>query len=154
MRPAWNLERDAYGALVFTKDGERHVGVIPVRAFPISAGDEGIALVGREGRELAWIDRLEELEPPLRSLIAQELGRREFMPTIQAILEVSAYATPSHWRIRTDRGETTLTLQGEEDIRRLGGQSLLIADAQGVNYLLRDLSTLDRRSRRILDRFL
>jgi len=149
------LLRDRFGRLVFTgADGAVHEGVVPVRAFPISSPRTGLALLSAEGHELAWVDDPADLPAPARALIDEELARREFMPVIAAILEVSSYATPSTWRVDTDRGETRLVLKGEEDIRRLPGGVLLIADSNGVQYLLRDPAALDRASRRILDRFL
>ena len=52
-RPNYRLSRNAFGRLVFTgTDGEAHEGVIPVRAFPITAPDYGIALIGQHGHEL------------------------------------------------------------------------------------------------------
>ena len=70
------------------------------------------------------------------------------------MLSVSSFACPSTWQVRTDRGETALVLKGEEDIRRLSATRLLIADGNGIQYLVRDLSRLDRHSRKLLDRFL
>ena len=45
-------------------------------------------------------------------------------------------------------------LKGEEDIRRLSRTRLLIADTHGIQFLIRDIGTLDRHSRKLLDRFL
>lgn len=149
------LDRNAFGKLVLTLDGgETHVGVVPVRAFPIAAPDEGISLVGADGHEVAWIDRLTDLPPPLQALLREELHAREFTPVIQRLRGVSSFATPSTWEVDTDRGPTQLVLKGEEDIRRLPGAALLIADSQGVHFLVRDLHALDRTSRKLLDRFL
>ena len=151
----FSLDRDAFGRLVLTlADGQTHVGVVAVRAFPIGAPDEGVALMGSDGHELAWIERIDDLSGSLRDLIEQHLATREFMPEIQAIRSVSSFATPSTWSVLTDRGETDFILKGEEDIRRLARSSLLIADRHGVQYLIRDTKALDRPSRRILDRFL
>jgi hypothetical protein len=150
------LWQDDFGRLVLqTPDGVQHEAVVPVRAFPMAAPREGISLLGADGHELAWVERLDEVEPaPARTLIERHLEAREFVPEIQAILEVSSFATPSIWRVRTDRGETQLVLRGEEDIRRLSRTALLVADRHGVHYLIRDLAALDRHSRRLLDRFL
>lgn len=149
------LTRNAYGRLVLTDaDGMLHEGVVPVRAFPIAAPDEGVSLVSVDGHELCWIDRLSALPDALRSLIEQELATREFMPQIRRIREVSSFATPSTWTVDTDRGETRFVLKGEEDIRRLAGGTLLIADTHGVQFLIRNLYEMDRGTRRILDRFL
>ena len=47
-----------------------------------------------------------------------------------------------------------LILKGEEDIRRLSHSQLMIADTHGIQFLIRDIGTLDRNSRKLLDRFL
>ena len=155
MNITYQLQHDARGRLTFTgEDGQVHEAVVPVRAFPISAPGDGIALVDPHGHELAWIDRLSDLPPPLRTLIESELASREFMPVIKQIESVSSYATPSTWQIRTDHGDTALVLKGEEDIRRLTSPALLIADSNGINYLIHDRYALDKVSRKILDRFL
>jgi hypothetical protein len=149
------LSRNPFGKLVLTTaDGTAHEGVVPVRAFPIAAPDDGVGMISTDGRELAWIPRLDTLPAPMRALIESELAAREFMPEIRSIVGVSTYATPSVWTVRTDRGQTDLVLRGEEDIRRLTGSTLLISDNHGIHYLIRDLSALDKPSRKILDRFL
>ena len=151
----FKLVRNPFGRLVFTgADNEVHESVVPVRAFPIGAPDEGIALVSSEGHELVWIDRLESLPAETAALIREELESREFVPVIRCIRGVSSFACPSTWDVDTDRGDALLVLKGEEDIRRLGRDKLLIADTHGIQYLIRDLTTLDRPSRKILDRFL
>lgn len=154
--PDFSLSRSPLGQLVLTlADGTRYEGVVPVRAFPIGAPDEGFSLVDGDGHELAWFDSLAELEEPARALLLAELGSREFVPEIRAIQYVSSYVTPCEWTVETDRGSTTFTLKGEEDIRRLNPPTtLLIADNHGIHYLIRDLTRLDRAGRRILDRFL
>lgn len=149
------LSRDAHGRLLLTMpDGTIHEGIVPVRAFPIAAPAEGIALIGTDGHELAWIEQLDDLPPDTRILIEAELASREFIPEIRRLRHVSTFATPSTWEVETDRGETQFILNGEEDIRRLGTATLLIADSHGIQFLIRDLQTLDRHSRKLLDRFL
>ncbi len=153
---AFQLSRNAFGKLVFASaDGNSvHEGVVPVRAFPIASPDKGISLLSTEGRELAWIDKLSDVPEPARALIEEELTNRDFLPQIHRILQVSTFASPSTWEVETDRGPATLVLKGEEDIRRITQAALLIADAHGVQYLVRDIQELDRASRKLLDRFL
>lgn len=151
----FQLERQPSGRLLFTgADGERHAGVVPVRAFPLAAPDDGISLVSTEGHELAWVEQLQALPPDLRTLLQEELALRDFVPEIRRLKSVSTFGTPSVWAVETDRGETSFVLAGEEDIRRLGRTSLLIAGSQGVQYSVRDMTALDRASRRLLERFL
>jgi len=149
------LHWNGAGRLVFTSaDGRVSVGVMPVRAFPISAAEEGLSLVDADGHELAWIDRLSDMPLAVQEAVRRGLQEREFMPEIQRLKAVSSYATPSTWQVDTDRGAFELVLKGEEDIRRLGGGALLVADSHGVQFLVRDLFALDRHSRKLLDRFL
>lgn len=151
----FTLTRDSFGRLVYhAADGERHDGVVPVRAFPIAAPDDGISILSAEGHEIGWADRLADLPAATRELVEEELASREFVPEIAQLLSVSSFACPSTWQVRTDRGETALVLKGEEDIRRLSATRLLIADGNGIQYLVRDLTRLDRHSRKLLDRFL
>ncbi len=148
------LARNAFGRLVLTDAaGREHVGVTPVRAFPVAAPQEGLSLVGPDGHELAWVDRMDALTPAARLLVEEELAVREFMPRIAQLLSVSTFTVPSTWSVRTDRGATKFVLKAEEDIRRLAGGQLLITSADGVQFLA-DRFALDKGSRRLLERFL
>jgi hypothetical protein len=155
MTTPFQLRRDSFGKLVFTgEDGVDIHGVIPVRAFPIQAPTRGISLVRDGGKEVAWIDDLATAPEQVRLLVTEELEGREFIPEIQHIASVSSFATPCTWHVKTDRGETSFVLKVDEDIRRVGEASLLIADNHGINFLVRDMFRIDKHSRKILDRFL
>lgn len=151
----WTLRRDPHGRLqLITADAQVHDGVTPVRAFPLAAPDEGVSLVGADGHELAWIERLSALATTTQALIQEALAPRELMPRIQRIVAVSTFATPSTWTVETDRGPTQLLLKAEEDIRRLGNGRLLVLDSRGIQFIVPDQFALDRASRRLLNRFL
>jgi hypothetical protein len=153
--PSFSLERNAFGRLVLTlPGGEPQAGVVPVRAFPIAAPDEGLSLVGADGHELLWIDRIDMLPAATRALIEEELATREFVPVVRRIRSVSTFSTPSTWVVETDRGDTQFVLKGEEDIRRLEAGRLLIASSHGIQFLVPDRFALDRHSKRLLERFL
>ena len=154
--PTFQLARNPHGRLVLTlPDGTAHEGVTPVRAFPIAAPGDGLSLVGADGHELLWVARLEAVTGPARQLIEEELEVREFVPTIQKIIAVSSFSTPSTWDVETDRGSARLVLKAEEDIRRLGGRTrLLIAGGDGLQFRVKDTTALDKHSRRLLERFL
>lgn len=150
----FELTRNAFGKLVLKVDGQTYEGIIPTRAFPITAPEQGLALMSAEGHEALWIDRMSDLPEATRALLQEELTSREFVPELHRIVHVSSFTTPSIWQVETDRGATSLTLKGEEDIRRLGDQALMIADSHGVQFLIRDLAALDKPSRKLLNRFL
>ena len=153
--PFRDLHLDALGRLLLTDlNGDSHVGVTPVRAHPISAPDEGLSLVGVHGHELAWIERVSALPDGPRKLLEAELAAREFHPTLKRLISVNTFATPSTWRIETDRGEIDFVLKSEEDIRRLDDSRLLITSTHGVQLEVPDRWALDKPSKRLLERFL
>lgn len=152
----FSLTRNAFGKLeLINAQGERFVGVMPVRAFPIQSPDDGISMVSTDGHEVAWIDQLTALAEPAQTLVRDELATREFMPVISDIVSITSFSTPCTWNVVTDCGDTEFVLRGEEDIRRIGKEgSLLIADVHGIQYLVKDQYALNAHSKKILDRFL
>ncbi len=153
--PGFDLYRDPFGVwMLRTADGQEHARVTVVRPFPITAPGESASILSQDGRELIWIDRLADLPGPAQETLIEALTQREFMPEILRLVSVSSTATPSVWHIETDRGPTELVLKGEEDIRRLSTHTLIISDAHGVQYLIRHLPSLDRMTRKLLDRFM
>ena len=153
---AFRLEITPFGKLVLTNaQGHRFEGVVPVRAFPIQAPEEGVSVLDTDGHEVAWVPDLAKLPQPAQDLLRQELARREFMPVIARIVSVSSFSTPCNWTVKTDRGDCEFVLRGDEDIRGVGADNtLLIADAHGIHYLVPDQLSLDAHSKKILDRFL
>jgi hypothetical protein len=152
---SFQLRRDSFGKLILiTPEGEQFAGVTPVRSFPIQAPSKGISLVREGGKEVGWIDDLADAPAGVRELVVEELEGREFIPEILHIKEVSSFATPCTWYVTTDRGDTEFVLKVDEDIRRVGEASLLVADNHGINFLVRDMYRIDKHSRKILDRFL
>jgi hypothetical protein len=149
------LHLDEWGRLVLTDaEGRQHVGVEAVRGFPISDPRYGIALVDPGGREHLWIESLDHLPESERSLLEEELSRREFLPILRRVLRVSGIAEPTVWHAETDRGSVRFTLSSEDDVRRLNGGQAMIIDSHGIRYLIRDVDALDATTRRILERYL
>ena len=150
------LARNAHGRLVLTLgSGQVFESVVPVRAFPLAAPEEGLSLVGSDGKEALWVDRMADLPADARALIEEDLAVREFVPTIHSIRKVSSFSTPSTWDLETDRGSAQMVLKAEEDIRKLAGRTrLLISGSDGVQYRIPDTTQLDKHSRKLLERFL
>ena len=107
----------------------------------------------QSGKELWWYASIAAIPESELALIEEEMTAREFMPVIEKIIQVSTFATPSIWDIETDKGPTRIRLKGEEDIRRIAGNTLLIADSNGLQFLIKDSTALDKNSKKLLDRF-
>jgi hypothetical protein len=152
----FTLQRDAWGQLAMTlADGRRLAGVEVARAFPISAPGEYVCIYDAEGHEVLCIEDPSALSPALLKILEEELARREFVPIVVRIEEVLADSDPSHWRVVTDRGPTTFSIEdADNDVRRLGPNSILLVDTHGIRYLIPDVRKLEAASRRILERYL
>lgn len=155
MNAAFELSQDAWGRLTLTTaDGVRHVGVQPVRAFPIGDPAHWIALVDADGHELALVEDPAALPTDLRQRLLREVERAEFVPRIVRIVAASAQNDPAVWEIDTDRGRVEITIQNETDVRRIGPDEALVVDRHGIRFLIPDRRQLDRYSRRVLERFI
>jgi hypothetical protein len=156
LRPGgFGLSHDPRGRLILIDaEGRRHVGVEPVRAFPISDPRRWLSICDEQGSELAFIDDLAELPQQVRAVLDEDMVRRDFVPVIERIVNVSGESEPSDWDVVTDRGTTRFTLANDHDVRRLGRQGATIVDAHGTRYLVRDFDALDAASRRLLERYL
>ena len=151
----FSLSQDDWGRLVLIDpEGGRHVGVEPVRGFPLTDPDRWISFCDSEGREILTIGSIDELPPEVRKILDEQLALREFVPVIARIARISGEACPSDWDVETDRGPTRFTLDSEDDVRRLGPHGILISDARKMRYQIADLRALDPSSRAYLDRYL
>lgn len=148
----WRLERASHGRLdLIDAEGRRHGDVDVLRAFPVSASNGPVVIVANDGSELAWIDPLSDLAPPLRGMLESELAQREFLPVIELIESVSD-GEPTEWTVVTDRGPRRFSVSHVDDIAYAPDGSVSITDSVGVRYTIRQVSRLDSRSRRLLDR--
>src|SRR4051812_36230831 len=100
------LEVDAWGHLILHTPDGRFPNVEPIRAFPITEPSSWIAFCDAEGREILCLESMEGLVPEARRILEDELALREFVPTIERVVRVSAEGTPCDWEVDTDRGPT------------------------------------------------
>jgi hypothetical protein len=148
----WRLERRPHGRLDFIDaQGRVHADVDVLRAFPISDPEGPVAIVGENDVELAWIDALAAVEPALRAALEAELSRREFLPLVERIEEVSD-SEPAEWTVETDRGRRRFKVAHADDVLRLPDGGAVITDTFGVRYTIPSISRLDARSRRFFEK--
>ena len=150
-----SLRHDAFGRLVIRlPDGSDVAGVVPVRCFPFAAPGEWVAFCDDGGRVIHNLPRIDMLSPAQRELLDRELAEREFVPVIERILGAGPDGMPAEWLVRTDRGDTRISLPSEDNIRALGAHGVLVTDAHGIRFLIPDRRKLDARSRRVIARYL
>jgi hypothetical protein len=147
----WSLERQPDGRLdMVDASGRRFEAIDVLRAFPLSAADGPVAIVGAGGGELAWIESPALLAPPLRAMLDEELSQREFLPVIERIESV-ADGEPAEWTVSTDRGRHRFKVAHPDDVARAPDGSAVITDTFGMRYRIPSVADLDGHSRRLLD---
>ncbi|HEX3658409.1 MAG TPA: DUF1854 domain-containing protein [Pirellulales bacterium] len=150
----FGLHFDAFDRLVLVDaDGQRHIGVEPVRAFPLTDPDRWISICDAEGREIALIEDSSLLPDRMREPLEKELSLRAFLPRIERIVRVTG-TDPTQWEVQTDRGPSTFLVKSDDEIRRFGPQKAMLIDAHGTRYVIEDVRALDHASRRLLERYL
>ena len=87
----FQLERDVFGQLVLTDaDSRRDSGVEPgFGRIPFLAPSSGCRFAMRRDTRCFRGGDMEKLPSDLRSMLEEELSRREFVPTINDILQSS-----------------------------------------------------------------
>ena len=137
---------------LLTPAGDRHVAVRIVRAFPFTAADGPVAVVDSNGHEIIWIKDTDSLSLTHQQFIQSQLEREEFLPRIHFIESVSR-GTPHQWNVVTDRGQNSFEQASSDGVVWHPDGSVSITDCDGICYLIPAVQKLDRRSRRLLERY-
>lgn len=151
-----NIEfaRDDQGRLVLVDtEGVRHVNVHPAKLFPLTEKDHWISIQSQGAREILCIEDPQSLPEPSRSLLLDALARRDFVPVIQVIHRIVRLADGHEWHVTTDRGDTSFEVETDESIQPLGHGRLVIMDRRNTRYLIPNIASLDRVSKRKLEHY-
>lgn len=137
---------------LLTPAGDSHGAVRIVRAFPFTAADGPVAVVDSNGHEIIWIKDPNSLSLTHRQFIQSQLEQEEFLPRIHSIESVSR-GTPRQWHVATDRGQNSFEQASSDGVVWHPDGSVSITDCDGICYLIPAVQKLDRRSRRLLERY-
>ena len=145
--------RDAFGRLhVRVEGGAEHVDVRPAPAFPVSGTADYVSFLDGEDKEVLLLRNPEGLDPESLQVLREELARAYFVPRITRILQIEDSHGAARWEVETDRGYRMFDVRDREDVRVVGGRRILLQDADGNRFEIEDLTQLDERSRRLLDK--
>jgi hypothetical protein len=146
------LERAEDNRLVVRLAGcaEPIVDVKLAKYFPWSRPDSYVSVRSADGKEVALVRLLDELDDASRRIAEAELRDKIFNPRIVKILEFRHEFGIYSVTAETDRGRAIFQFRGRDDIRILSSTRALFRDADGNSYELPDLNALDSASRRHL----
>jgi len=132
-------------------DGREILDLEPRRLFPVSAPDDYVTLLGRDGREAAVIRHVRELDDASRRVVEDSLNDYYLVPTITAILSAADRYGTLHWKVDTNRGIKEFDIRNRNhDIRAYGDGCVRVRDSDDNRYVIEDYRKLDRRSQSFL----
>jgi len=150
------LERNGLGQLVAHLEGaaEPTVDVVAARCFPWTLPETYVTLRTREGKEIALLKTLADLDEASRAVLEAELHDKVFNPKIRRILAHSREFGITSITADTDRGTVTFEIRTRDDIRMLSSTRIVFRDADGITYEVADLTALDPVSRGFVDEYM
>lgn len=125
------------------------------RAFPLSKPEGFLSLQGADGKEIAMLRGIEEVDPSSRSLLDEELDRRYFTPRIERIDLLRSDAGMWRFNVQTQRGPAEFFVRNWRDSAvEIARGRWQISSVDGGRFEIADLDALDPTSQRMLDQLL
>ena len=149
------VERDPAGQVVVYLPGrdEPVQNARVARCFPWSFPHAYISMRGGDGKEIAFLKSLDELDPSSRAVVERELRDHVFNPRIRRVLNVKHEFGVTTIEAETDRGNVSFQVRSRDDVRLLSPTRALFRDADGNAYEVPDINALDRAGRKALEQY-
>ena len=123
----------------------------PRRLFPVSRADTYITLIDTDGKEIAVIRNLRDLNESSRQVVQESLDDYYLVPFISQLLSVSDKNGTLVWEVKTNRGIKRFEIRNRNhDIRVYSDGRVRVRDADDNRYVIEDYRKLDAHSRRLL----
>ncbi len=125
------------------------------RAFPFDDPFSYISVLDKEMKEIGFIKEIDLFPEETASLLKNELNRKYYSPKITRINNIKERFGFSYWKVETDAGEMSFTLQDTyRSILKVGGGRVFVIDMDGNRYEIPDVEQLDFASYRKLELYL
>ena len=149
---AFTLTRREDGRLdLLDARGQTHRGVEVVQAFPLTDPTGPLAILSADGSELVWLTSVRETDALQQTILNAELKISSFVPEILRIESIGE-GDPAEWVVLTDRGLHRMKVPERDSIVRTRSHGVKITDTDSIDFRIKNLESLDRTSRRLLDK--
>lgn len=129
--------------------------VKPAWASPLNNPDRYLALLNGKNEEIVMLSDPSMLPAESWAVLREELQRRYLTAQIESIADASAEFGATYWHVVTDRGARDFVTQSlQENVQWLGHGHVLLIDVDGNRFEIRDVDSLDARSRSLIERLL
>jgi hypothetical protein len=150
------IRKDEFNRLKLRTEGNGKCSEIePAMGFPLTNSGHFISLIevkdGKKEKEIGIIEDIRKLDSKSRKVLRAELKRAYFMPRITRINRLKEDHGIMKFDVETEKGQRAFETRYREDIRRLPDGRVIIKDADGNRYEIRDYRELDQRSINLID---
>jgi hypothetical protein len=129
-----------------------YLTVKPVWAAPLSHPDKYLSLLDGKGEEIVTLSEPNALLPESLKAVREEIARRYLTATIESVSEARCEFGATYWHVETDRGPRDFVTQSlSENVQWLTPTHVLITDVDGNRFELKDVSSMDERSRKLIE---
>ena len=127
--------------------GEKFTELELHRTFPITGLTKYIALLDKEGNEIAVIRNIEDLMPESKKVVESCLREYYMIPRITRFIKMSEKFKIWMWTAETDKGICTFEIRNHiTAIKPLYDGRVLIKDANDNRYEIPNVNDLDKKS--------
>ncbi len=132
--------------------GEKFYELELRRMFPITGLTKYIALVDKNGDEVAVIRNVDDLLPDSKKVVEKCLEEYYMIPRIKRFIKMSEKFKIWMWTAETDRGICTFEIRNHlTAVKPLYDGRILIKDANDNRYEIPDVKKLDKKSMKMLN---
>lgn len=125
------------------------------RAFPFDYPYSYISVLDIESQEIGLIAEIDAFDSETTAMLRAELDRKYYTPIIRQILAVKDKFGYSYWKVLTDEGELSFTMQDTfRNLLKVGGTRIFVNDIDGNRYEIPDIEKLDNKSFKKIELFL
>lgn len=131
------------------QNGDIYEKLEPRRLFPVSRIDEYITLLDTDGKEIAVIRKMTDIDSQSREIIEYSLNDYYLVPHIIKILSITEKNGKIHWIVETDRGYKEFDVRNRNhDVRVYSDGRVRVRDSDDNRYIISDYRKLDAHSKR------
>jgi len=142
-------------------DGTYYPRVTLRRCFPFSTTDVFVTVMTpstelERSHEIGIVTGIDKMDAASRDALDEELKLHYFVPRVQAIYKVKEEYGFQYWTALTDRGEKEFILRDNivSSARQIGPTRWLLIDINQARYEIHDDGTLDKRSQKLMAKYL
>lgn len=139
--------------------GKDYGRIVLRRALPVKHPMEYIFISDRENKEIGMIRDIRNLDRKNTELALEELDKRYYCPTVISVISAMDKLGYVYFEfmLRTKTGESKKGCAVKDvsrNIRMSGTDALLVFDTDGNRYKIDSLSSLDRKSLKLLQPYI